>query len=158
MNSRVRAASKTSGALLVLGATVLASSAQAETAAAGITAVVVRPNEVSASVATQQLIGDSPGMFTLRIPGAASVGTIAVTVSTMNGSSGTVAFSTWSDSKAAVQQLIAQIANAQLAPIGIYQIIGTTSRDTISGQGVQVVVMQSSGDGSKAIVAVITFD
>lgn len=153
-------AAKTGGAAFALAATVLTPSAQAETATARVAAEVVTPFEVSAAAATEQLIGNSPGVFTLRIPGAAPAGTIALTVSTVEGSSGTVVFSASSESADALRQLIAQIAPAQLAPLGAYQVSGIATSGTINGQGVQVIVMKSTqnGDGSGTLVAIITFD
>lgn len=148
------------GVALALAATVLAPSAKAETATAGVAAEIVAPAEITVAAATEQLIGDSPGVFTLRIPGAAPAGTIALTVGTVEGSSGTVVFSASSESADALRQLIAQIATAQLAPLGAYQVSGIATSGTINGQGAQVIVMKSSqnGDGSGTLVAIITFD
>jgi hypothetical protein len=152
-------ASKAGGVALALAMTALAPAAGAETAGAMVTAKVVKPFEVSAAVATEWLNGGSPGVFTLRIPGAAT-GTIALTVSTVEGSSGTVAFATSSEPVGAMQQLIAQIAASQLTPLRTYQVSGIATSGTLNGEGVQVIVMKANqnGDGSGTVVAIITFD
>lgn len=145
---------------LALAATVLAPSAHAETATARVAAEIVTPAEVSAAAATERLIGDSPGVFTLRIPGAASATTIELTASTMEGSSGAVMFSASGEAADALRKLIAQIATSPWAPLGTYQLSGIATSGAINGQGVQVIVMNMSqnGDGSGTVVAIITFD
>ena len=143
------------GVALALAATVLAPSVNAQTATAGVRAEVVTPAEITVAAATEWLLSDSPGVFTLRIPGAASTGTTAQTTGTVEGSSDMIVFSASSQGAEALRQLIAQIAISAQS-----QVVSIAANGTINGQGVQVTLMKANqnADNSDAVVAIIAFD
>lgn len=134
----------------------LAPSASAQTATAGVTAEVVSPSEL-AEAAAEWLMSNSPGVFTLRIPGAAQATTITVTAQTPDGIGGTIDFFASQGNIAALRQLIAQItSSATAASGGIYQLSGAVADGTINAQGVQLVLMTMDHNG--VIMAIIAFD
>jgi hypothetical protein len=138
----------------------LAPSANAQTATAAVTAEVVTPSEL-AETAAEWLMSNSPGVFTLRIPGAAQAPPITLTAQTLDASSGMIDFLASSEGVDALRQLLTQIAlSAAVAPGGIYQISGAQGDGTIRAHGMQIILMslEQNGDGSAVIVAIIAFD
>lgn len=130
-----------SGRVVLTTATMLlVPSAIAQTASAGVTAKVVTPAEITLGTATEWLLGESPGVFALRIPGSSSA-MAAPTASTTDNNSGLAGS--------------ADLAKAALFGIPeAWEIIP----GTINGQGVQVVVTRANSNGNDIIVAIVTFD
>lgn len=138
----------------------LAPSANAQTATATVTAEVVSPSEL-AEAATVWLMSDSPGVFTLRIPGAAEATAITLTARLPDGSSGMTDFLASSEGADALRQLLGQIASsAAAASGGVYQLSGSLTDGTINTRGVQMILISvdENGGGSGVIVALMAFD
>lgn len=138
----------------------LAPSANAQTATAAVTAEVVSPSEL-AEAAAEWLMSNSPGVFTLRIPGAAQAPAITLTAQTPDAGSGVIDFLASSEGADALRQLLGQIASsAAAASEGVYQLSGSVADGTINIQGVQMILISvdENGDGSGVIVAIMAFD
>lgn len=137
----------------------LAPSASAQTAAAAVKAEVVSPSGVG-ETATEWLASNSPGVFTLTIPGAVHSPSITLTASASN-TAGTANFIASSESAGAVQNFIAQItASAASGSGGAFQVSSVAADGTMNAQGVQLILAsaEQNGDGSGVIVAIMTFD
>lgn len=145
------------GAALAFAATSPAPASRAQnTTTAEIRAEVVTPATVGVAAASEWLLSESPGVLTLRIPGAApSAGAIELAVGPASASG--VAGS--NPGAAAMQQLIAQITAATSSGAGL-QASGAVTNGTLNGHGVQMVMtttgQSSGGDGVATVV--ITFD
>lgn len=137
----------------------LAPSAHAQVATAGVTANVVTPTEVTAASATDWLISDSAGVFNLRIPGAASSAAIDITAKAVAADGGTVIFYASTEGAEALRRLIAQmIASSKLAPLH-HPSANIGASGTINTEGVQIVLIKRTGDDASGIIAaIITFD
>ena len=138
----------------------LATPASAQTATAGVTAEVVSPPEL-AKAATEWLVSNSPGVFTLRIPGAAQAPPLTVTAQTPDVGSGTIGFFSSSEGAGALRQLLGQIAIAAAAgSVGVYQFSGFVADGAMILQGVQMILISvdENGGGSGVIVAIMAFD
>jgi hypothetical protein len=136
----------------------LAPSASAQTATAAVTAEVVSPAEL-AEAAAEWLVSNSPGVFTLRIPGAASA--VTLTAQTSDANSGMIDFFASSEGADALRQLLIQIASSAAdSSGGVYQLSGAMADGTIHMQGVQMVLITVSenSDGGGVIVAIMAFD
>ncbi len=143
--------------LLFMG---LATPASAQTATAGVTAEVVSPPEL-AKEATEWLVSNSPGVFTLRIPGAAQAPPLTVTAQTLDVGSGTIGFFSSSEGAEALRQLLGQIASAAAAgPDGVYQLSGYVADGAMNLQGVQMILISvyENGGGSGVIATIMAFD
>lgn len=138
----------------------LATDASAQTATAGVRAEVASPLQLAESA--KSLISNSPGVFTLRIPGAGQASTITITAQTLDSSSGAIDFLASSEGADALRDLLAHSASSSAAAGsgGIYQLSSNAAAGTMGEQGVQMILMSSelNGDGSGVIIALITFD
>jgi hypothetical protein len=138
----------------------LAASASAQTATAGVTAEVVSPPEL-AEAAAEWLMSTSPGVFTLRIPGAAQASPITLTAQMPAATNGTIGFFASSEGADALRHLLRQIASSRAAGSGgIYQLSSAAADGTINTHGVQMILMslEQNGDDSGVIIAIIAFD
>lgn len=147
-------------ALLLVGA-VHAPAANASKATARVSAQIVFPGSASVAVATKMLFSNSPGVLTLRIPGAAPAATITLTATAVDGSSGAIVFNAPRENAGALQQLVSEItAIAEAAASSGPQVNGLVTSGTIRNQGVQVVVVKATqgSDGGGTVIAIISYD
>lgn len=138
----------------------LSSVAEGQTATAGVTAEVVSPSDLS-EAATEWLVSQSPGVFTLRIPGTSQAPAITITAQASNDNNGTISFFLSREGADALRNFLAKISSSSEAVVaGTYQISDGTSDGTISTYGVQMILTNSvpNDNGRGLIVAVIAFD
>lgn len=138
-----------------------ASSVSAQTVAAGVRAEIVSPGVASVTAVVDLLFSPSPGVLTMRIPGSASAGSVALTASALEGSSGAIIFTVSSENAGALEKLIAELTASMDAEIqNGGQISGIATTGVIQGQGVQVVVIKASqgSDGGGTVTAIISYD
>lgn len=138
----------------------LAPGASAKTATASVRAEVVTPSEVGAAAA-QSLVSNSPGVFALRIPGAAPAPAITVIAQSSASGGGTIDFVASGESAGALQTAIAQIsASAPTASGGATQLVTAPADGTMSSHGVQIALSGSApgAEGGDVMIAVLAFD
>lgn len=134
----------------------LATSASAQTGTAGVTAEVIIPSELAVSAA-EWLMSNSPGVFALRIPGAAEDTAVTVTARIPDGTTGALGFFGSRESLDALRRLIAQLASSATAvSADFYRLSGAAGEGSLNMQGVQLVLMTIEQSG--LVVAVIAFD
>lgn len=148
------------GAMLLLAGALQGPLANPSEAVAGVSAEIVSPAVTSVAAAAELLLGSSPGVLTLRIPGAGPAATIALTATAVEGSSGGIIFNAPRESAGALQQLVAEVSAAvESATLGSGP-AGVVTTGVIKGQGVQVVVTKASqgSDGGGTVTAIISYD
>lgn len=138
----------------------LATPAGAQTATAEVEAEVVSPSQVT-QVAAEWLMSNSPGVFRLRIPGAAQATEITLTAHTPDLTHGILDFFASSEGADALRELLSYLASSAAAETeGIYSLSGSMADGTMYISGVQMILMSSeqNEDGSGVIIAIIAFD
>jgi len=133
----------------------LATPVSAQTGTASVAAEVVMPSELAVSAA-ELLMTKSPGVFALRIPGAAEDTSIIVTARIPERTSGVLGFAGSPENVEALRQLIAQLASSASASADFYRLPAVADDGALTTHGVQLVLL--SVEQSGLIVAVIAFD
>jgi hypothetical protein len=135
---------------MVLG---LACADPAAAQSASATAEIISP----AVISTELLLGSTPGVLKITIPGSSGSATMDLTATGVDAASGIFSFASSSGNAAAMTQLIAEASAAALA--GSLS-TGLVLNGFINGQAVQIVVLIAvqNADGSGSLKATITFD
>lgn len=140
---------------LLLAAVGLASPAGAQTATAGVAAEVVAPVE-PARAAAEWLLSTSPGTYTLRIPGAA---TISVALQAPHPGKAVIDFLNPSQGADTLRSLLAQFSPATAAR-STRHLARPTALAVLNSHGVQLILvsLEQQGDGGGVLRAIIAFD